>query len=82
MANNNNWGSVYCLTEFGEEDFTIAESVPAFSASACFVVPIVGSNRETLALTVDDIKHYNVDRKGISPKTGPTADLTLVTLFG
>ena len=60
MANSINWGKIYCFTEFGNEDNTIKESVPSFSAPSCFVSPISGDQIETLALTVDDTV-YKVD---------------------
>lgn len=60
MANSNNWGKIYCFTEFGNEDNTIKESVPSFSSPSCFVSPISGDQIETLALTVDDTV-YKVD---------------------
>ena len=36
MANTINWGRIYCFTEFGDEDNTIAESIPSFSSPECF----------------------------------------------
>ena len=75
MANTINWGEIYCYTEFGLEDFTVAESIPDFSAPECFLGSITGGQTETLALTVDDTLLYNIDRTDI------TADLTLITLF-
>ena len=53
MANSVNWGKIYCYTEFGDEDHTIAESIPDFSAPDCFVDSLTGDLRETKALTVD-----------------------------
>ena len=32
MANSIDWGKIYCFTEFGNEDFTIAEIIPAESS--------------------------------------------------
>lgn len=75
MANSINWGKIYCFTEFGTEDFTVAESIPHFSSPPCFLGALEGGQSETLALTVDDTNLYNVSR------TDVTADLTLVTLF-
>jgi hypothetical protein len=75
MANTINWGEIYCYTEFGLEDFTVAESIPDFSAPECFLDSITGGQTETLALTIDDTLLYSVDRTDI------TADLTLITLF-
>ena len=53
MANSNNWGKMYCFTEFGFEENTIIYSIPDFSAAACFVSPKVANQIETLALTID-----------------------------
>lgn len=75
MANTINWGEIYCYTEFGTEDFTVAESIPHFSSPECFLDSLVGGQTETLALTVDDTLLYSVDRTDI------TSDLTLITLF-
>jgi hypothetical protein len=75
MANTIDWGKIYCFTEFGVEDFTVAESIPAFSAPDCFLDSIVGNQTETLALTVDDTLLYSIDRTDI------TSDLTLITLY-
>lgn len=75
MANSINWGRIYCFTEFGDEDFTIAESIPSFSAPACFLDSIdFGQNPdqiETLAITSDDIRYK-------SDSTILTADKSLV----
>ena len=75
MSNTINWGKIYCFTEFGNEDSTIAESVPYFSSPECFLGALEGNQTETLALTVDDTQLYRIDL------TDLTADLTLVTLF-
>ena len=53
MANSIDWGKIYCYTEFGDEDHTIAESIPDFSAPDCFDNPLGGGTIETKALTVD-----------------------------
>ena len=55
MANNVNWGKIYCFTEFGDEDNTIAESIPSFSSSLCFISPKVVNQIETLAFTIDTV---------------------------
>ena len=34
MANSNNWGKMYCFTEFGFEENTIIYSIPEFSSAA------------------------------------------------
>lgn len=57
MANTINWGRVYCFTEFGDEDLTIAEAIPAASAPACFVGSKGVGQIETLAITSDDIRY-------------------------
>lgn len=75
MANSINWGEIYCYTEFGTEDFTVAESIPHFSSPDCFLDSLTGGQTETLALTVDDTQLYSAD------STDLTADLTLITLF-
>lgn len=75
MANTINWGRIYCFTEFGDEDNTIAESIPSFSAPACFLDSIdLGENPnqiETLAITSDDTR-YRADSEIL------TADKSLV----
>ena len=53
MANTINWGRIYCFTEFGDEDNTIAESIPSFSSPSCFTLPLTGNLIETKAFTVD-----------------------------
>lgn len=60
MANSIDWGKIYCYTEFGDEDHTIAESIPDFSAPDCFDDPLGGGTTETKALTVDTTM-YSVD---------------------
>ena len=75
MANTINWGKIYCFTEFGNEDFTVAEAIPHFSSPECFLSALEGGQTETLALTIDDTQLYSVDSSQL------TADLTLVTLF-
>ena len=55
MANNINWGKIYCFTEFGDEDNTIAESIPSFSSALCFISPKVVNQIETLAFTIDTV---------------------------
>ena len=55
MANSIDWGKIYCFTEFGNEDFTIAEIIPAESSPECFLGALEGNQIETLALTIDDI---------------------------
>ena len=75
MANSIGWGKIYCFTEFGNEDFTVAEAIPHFSSPDCFLDSLVGGQTETLALTIDDNQLYSVDSIDLS------ADLTLVTLF-
>ena len=54
MANSNDWGHIYCYTEFGDEDHTIAESIPNFSSPSCFLSAVTGNRRETKALTIDN----------------------------
>ena len=71
MANTNNWGKVYCFTEFGFEQNTIIYSVPEFSAANCFVSPKVSGQITTLALTIDTTV-YKVD------KTNITLDQTVI----
>lgn len=71
MANTINWGRIYCFTEFGDEDNTIAESIPAFSSPECFLGSISGSQIETLAITSDDTR-YKADSAIL------TADKSLV----
>ena len=71
MANNINWGRVYCYTEFGDEDNTVAESIPAFSSPDCFLSSLVAGQIETLAITSDDAR-YRADTIGL------TADKSLV----
>lgn len=71
MSNSINWGRIYCFTEFGEEQFTIAESIPAFSAASCFVGPKVPGQIETLAITIDS-GFYKMDLSTI------TADQTVI----
>lgn len=75
MANSIGWGKIYCFTEFGNEDFTVAEAIPHFSSPDCFLDSLEGGQIETLALTIDDNQLYSVDSMDLS------ADLTLVTLF-
>lgn len=57
MANSINWGFIYCYTEFGDEDNTIAESVPAVSSPDCFLSSLIAGQIETLAITSDDIRY-------------------------
>ena len=71
MANSINWGRIYCYTEFGDEDNTVAESIPAFSSPDCFLSSLVAGQIETLAITSDDAR-YRADT------TGLTADKSLV----
>ena len=71
MANSNNWGKMYCFTEFGFEENTIIYSIPDLSAAACFVSPKVANQIETLALTMDTTV-YRVD------KTNITLDQTVI----
>ena len=71
MANTINWGRIYCYTEFGDEDSTIAESVPAISSPDCFLGSMVAGQIETLAITSDD-QRYKAD------STTLTADKSLV----
>lgn len=73
MANGINWGRIYCFTEFGYEDRTIAESVPSYSSPSCFTLSKVAGQIETLAFTVDDIIN-TVDSLLL------TADQELITL--
>ena len=73
MANTINCGRIYCFTEFGDEDNTIAESIPSFSSPSCFTLPLTGSLIETKAFTVDTLI-----QKADSLKL--TADQTEVTL--
>jgi len=58
MANTNDWGKVYCFTEWGEEFNTIRESIRAFSAPSCFVTG--GSGVDSLALTIDNTLRIDV----------------------
>ena len=60
MANTNDWGKVYCFTEWGEEFNTIRESIRAFSAPSCFVTAISGAGVDTLALTIDNTIQIDV----------------------
>jgi len=60
MANSNDWGKVYCFTEWGEEFNTIRESIRSFSAPSCFTTAISGTQVDTLALTIDDTIKINV----------------------
>lgn len=54
MANSINWGKIYCVTHWGEAEDTI-DSIPTFSAPACFV-------EDVLELSVDTtIAEYKVD---------------------
>lgn len=71
MANTINWGRIYCFTEFGDEDNTIAESIPAFSSPECFLGSLVAGQIETLAITADDTR-YKADSSIL------TADKSLV----
>ena len=73
MANTINWGRIYCFTEFGDEDNTIAESIPSFSSPSCFTLPLTGSLIETKAFTVDTL----VQR---ADSLTLTADQTEITL--
>jgi len=57
MSNTINWGRIYCFTEFGDEDNTIAESIPAFSSPECFLSSLVAGQIETLAITADDTRY-------------------------
>jgi hypothetical protein len=72
MANSINWGKIYCFTEFGSENSTIAESIPGYSAAACFLGPKEPGQIETLALTVDNTSTYTID------STVLKADQTLI----
>ena len=47
MANSIDWGKIYCFTEFGNEDFTVAESIPHFSSPDCFLDSLEGGQIET-----------------------------------
>ena len=71
MANSIDWGKIYCFTEFGDEDNTIAESIPAFSSPECFLGSLVEGQIETLAITSDDTR-YKADSAIL------TADKSLV----
>lgn len=71
MANTIDWGKIYCFTEFGDEDNTIAESIPAFSSPDCFLTSLVAGQIETLAITADDARYK-------SDSTILTADKSLV----
>lgn len=71
MANTINWGKIYCFTEFGDEDNTIAESIPSFSSPNCFTGSKVAGQIETLAITSDDTR-YKADSAIL------TADKSLV----
>lgn len=71
MANTINWGKIYCFTEFGDEDNTIAESIPAFSSPDCFLSSLIAGQIETLAITSDDTR-YKADSAIL------TADKSLV----
>ena len=57
MSNTINWGRIYCFTEFGDEDNTIAESIPAFSSPECFLSSLVAGQIETLAITADETRY-------------------------
>ena len=56
MANTNDWGKIYCYTEFGDEDFT-AKAIYRPSCPSCFLEKLQGQFIETLALTVDTIRY-------------------------
>lgn len=71
MANSIDWGIIYCYTEFGDEDNTIAESIPAVSSPDCFLSSLIAGQIETLAITSDDIR-YKADSAIL------TADKSLV----
>lgn len=72
MANSINWGKIYCFTEFGDEDNTVAKSIPSLSSAVCFLASIVIIGQiETLAITSDDAR-YRVDN------TELTVDKSLV----
>jgi len=72
MANNFNWGNIYCFTEFGVEDNTVAKSIPSLSSAVCFLASIVIIGQiETIAITSDDAR-YRVDN------TELTVDKSLV----
>jgi len=72
MANNINWGKIYCFTEFGDEDNTVAKSIPSLSSAVCFLASIVIIGQiETIAITSDDAR-YRVDN------TELTVDKSLV----
>ena len=71
MSNSIGWGQIYCFTEFGDEDNTIAESIPALTSPLCFLGSIVSGQIETLALTVDSLI-YKSDSLTL------TADFSLV----
>jgi len=72
MANNINWGQIYCFTEFGDEDNTVAKSIPSLSSAVCFLASIVIIGQiETIAITSDDAR-YRVDN------TELTVDKSLV----
>ena len=73
MANTSDWGKIYCFTEFGEEDFTIVESIREVSIPSCFSTSISEQGQiETMALTVDDLALYSADDNEI------TADKTII----
>lgn len=74
MANSINWGQIYCFTEFGDEDRTIAEAIPHFSSPDCFLNALVAGQTETLAFTIDTA-NYNVSSADLK------IDQSLVTLF-
>ena len=60
MANNINWGKIYCFTEWGQETKTILESIPSCAAPSGFTSPKTGNQIDTLALTVD-LTSFTVD---------------------
>ena len=53
MANTINWGIIYCFSEFGDEDNTVAESIPSYSSPPCFLAPRTATMIETKAFGID-----------------------------
>lgn len=74
MANSIGWGQIYCYTEFGNEDKTVAEAIPHFSSPDCFLGSLVAGQTETLAFTIDTA-NYKASSGDL------TVDQSLVTLF-
>ena len=58
MANTISWGKIYCFSEFGDEDNTIAESIPSFSSPSCFLAPRTVNMIDTKAFTIDIITRF------------------------